>query len=439
MGDRPLLARSDGPRYVPQGVLDTAHQVEFEAAVNAAMRSPAVQAARRDVVEMYRTDPQARTTAGAATLERAADSIAVAAAQTVVGDDPARPQFAWVVNAAHRWHGVDVPGSGYGIDNPDNVHRHAAVDGTSSYVVRSRLPDGARSQLSFVLYGELPGTGAVTKEGAPVLGFLTGDRMRIGADGAFTVTISPAPGDDRTDHIRTAGAARLLIVRDSLDDWSTQTPCALTIERVTGPAEAPPRTAAEVADHTAELLRRIGRYWLDYDNAYIYAKPANTVQPPPGLRASGFGFATSGHFALPAGQALVVTLDAVGARYLGFEITDPWGVTREYVQRTGSLNQSQAQHNPDGTITYVIAAADPGVTNWLDTGGIDAGMFAIRWQSVPAGTDVGGAVRAVDLLPVADVPAVLGARATTTADGRRAQLDRRAADYARRLGGPTLR
>lgn len=30
-------------------------------------------------------------------------------------------------------------------------------------------------------------------------------------------------------------------------------------------------------------------------------------------------------------------------------------------------------------------------------------------------------------------------QATTTADGRRAQLDRRAADYARRMDGPTLR
>ncbi|MCA1004641.1 DUF1214 domain-containing protein [Rhodococcus hoagii] len=442
MSDRPLFAVAGLPSNAPGGVLDTAQQIVFETAVNEVVALPAVQAARRDVVEMYRADPQGRTAAGAATLEAAADAITVAAAQMIVNDDPSRPQFSWEANAAHQWHALDVPASGYGIDNPDNVHRHAAVDGASTYVVHGRMPAGSPSQLSFVLYGEIPGTGAVTREGAPILGFLTSDRMHIEPDGSFTITVSPEPADGGANHIRTAAGARLLIARDSLDDWSAQTPSELSIERIAGPPLDAPRSTEDLADRTADLLRRVGRYWLDYDNAFVYAKPANTVQPPPGLRASGFGFATSGHFALGPGQALVVTLDPVGAKYLGFELTDPWGVAREYVRRTGSLNQAQAEPNPDGTITYVVAAEDPGTANWLDTDGIDAGLFAIRWQSVPAGADVSGAVGAVDLVAVVDLPTELAARGAlvgaVTPTQRSARLDRRVMDYLQRLSSPPI-
>jgi hypothetical protein len=77
------------------------------------------------------------------------------------------------------------------------------------------------------------------------------------------------------------------------------------------------------------------------------------------------GFVSSGHFQLGNNEALVVTLDRLRADYLGFQLSDPWGVAPEYGSRNGSrngsLNRSQAKANPDGTYIYVIAADDPGV------------------------------------------------------------------------------
>jgi len=35
--------------------------------------------------------------------------------------------------------------------------------------------------------------------------------------------------------------------------------------------------------------------------------------------------------------------------------------------------------------TYVIAHQDPGVHNWLDTGGLEHTIFGQRWQSFPGG------------------------------------------------------
>ncbi len=48
-----------------------------------------------------------------------------------------------MVTAPHCWHGFEVHRSGYGIDNPDNVYRHTAVDGQSSFVIHGRMPNGA--------------------------------------------------------------------------------------------------------------------------------------------------------------------------------------------------------------------------------------------------------------------------------------------------------
>ncbi|MFC9518695.1 hypothetical protein ACFTSD_23420 [Nocardiaceae bacterium NPDC056970] len=427
---------SDGEcAFAPGGALDSRAQLDFEKTVAAVAAHPLVRAAKTDVASMYRADRQGTTRAGQVTLDEAVDSIALAATQTVVTDDPTDPRFSWMVTAPHCWHGFEVNRSGYGIDNPDNVYRHTAVDGQSSFVIHGRMPERRPAQLSFVLYGELPGTGAVTKEGAPVSGSLTSDRMQIEPDGSFTITVGPEPADGRPNHIRTTASARLLIARDSLNNWAEEQPSHLEIERTAGPAAQAPRTPEQLATQTADLLRTIGRYWLDWDNTYIYSKAANDVQTP-AVRGSGFGFATSGHFALGPNQALVVTLDPVGARYLGFQLTDPWGVAREYVDRAGSLNQAQTRPNADGTITYVISTEDPGTWNWLDTNGIDGGMYAIRWQSAPADVDVSRTVRSARLVDIADLDSALPAATTRVTPAQRAaQLDERAADYTQRLLG----
>lgn len=425
-----------------QGALDTSAQIRFEKHVRRIANTSEVRAARRDVIQMYRDDPQGRTAAGQATLEDATAAITESAVQMSVHNTHF-PALMWSASAAHSWHGIDVPASGYGIDNPDNVHRHAMIDGGETYVIRGRLPRIGPAQQSFVIYEQIPGSGAGTHEGAPVVGSLTSDTMEIAEDGTFTVTTGPGDVDGRANHIVTTPGSRFLIARDALSDWSSQLPARLDIERTSGggleqpPVGAPtgewPGSPAEQAVAAAALLRKIGRFWLDWDNERIFTRAVNSVTSPQGLRSSGFGCATSGHFALRPGQALVITLDRAGAGYLGFQVADPWGVGREYTRRSGSLNQGQARSNSDGTYTYVIAAADPGSANWLDTGGIDSGIFAIRWQSLPPHADISDLVRSVDLVDSATIGSVKHPPNTVDAATRQRMLDRRISDYTRRL------
>ena len=59
--------------------------------------------------------------------------------------------------------------------------------------------------------------------------------------------------------------------------------------------------------------------------------------------------------------------------------------TLEYVHRRSSLNSAQIAYEPDGSYTVVVAHRDPGVVNWLDTGGHRFGT--IFWRYLLPETD----------------------------------------------------
>ena len=53
--------------------------------------------------------------------------------------------------------------------------------------------------------------------------------------------------------------------------------------------------------------------------------------------------------------------------------------TLDYRSRRTALNQAQIQPEADGTYRIVLSAQDPGVPNWLDTGGHRRGTIFWRF------------------------------------------------------------
>jgi hypothetical protein len=92
------------------------------------------------------------------------------------------------------------------------------------------------------------------------------------------------------------------------------------------------------------------------------------------------GVLAMGRFELNYDEALVVTLNPLGAEYLGIVLTNPWLRTLSYDHRITSLNNLSARPNADGSFTFVIASRDPGVQNWLDTCGLRSGIILARWE-----------------------------------------------------------
>jgi hypothetical protein len=88
-----------------------------------------------------------------------------------------------------------------------------------------------------------------------------------------------------------------------------------------------------------------------------------------------------GRFVLGDGEALVVTVHDPpnGFLYWGLTTATAWMESLDYRYTTTNLNNRTAQRSPDGDWRLVIAPSDPGVPNWLDTGGRREGYMIVRW------------------------------------------------------------
>ncbi|WP_235736555.1 hypothetical protein [Nocardioides alcanivorans] len=182
--------------------LGTPEQLAAEAKLLELLRRPELVAVTEQIRDLYLADPvNGGSPAGRATADEAAGSLVAAAVGHAFVSDPARPFFHWGACAPHRWHGMDVPGSGYGIDNPDNVHRRAAIDGVSTYRIRARVPERPAAQFSFICYGGDEGVLPVTREGASIADVLLSSQIEADADGWFEVTVGPEPVAGATHHL----------------------------------------------------------------------------------------------------------------------------------------------------------------------------------------------------------------------------------------------
>ena len=255
--------------------------------------------------------------------------------------------------------------------------------------------------------------------------------MAIAADGSFTITVDSEPVAGRANHLAVPPAGVFMVnVRQLLTDWGRQRPIALAVERLDPVLPAPPRDVARFAARAAIILDRIAPYWLDYDNRFIFASPANQIRPVR-VRPGGRGWSTSGHYALADDEALVITADARGAASLGVQIADPWGVAYDYDRRTSSLNNHQARPDRDGALLLILSARAPGVANRLYSGRHASGMLILPWHALPAGASPAGAIRNVRVATLAEL--VPADQPRMTPAQRRAQRTERARQYAVRM------
>lgn len=420
-------------------ILAKPQQRDREALALRIYQRPELQDQLRIAKGQFAASPLAQNPDARSTIDRASEALAISAAYYAANSDAARPFIFWGTNAAHSWMGLDVPSSGYGLDAPDNIYRSATIDGSGKYVVRGTVHGQAPAQETFVVYRGLPGVpGSMNSEGhMDELAGISSDAMATDAEGNFSFTVDADPANGRVNHLQVPRDLKgmMLVVRDSLADWSRELPYELTIERIDAPEPMPaPHSEKDMIDTAVNALSFNVPFWLNWFENYVHKKPLNDV-PTPWKRVQGWGMTQQGRFSLNEGEGWVITLDPRGAKFFDFQISDPWTKAVEYVSRTGSFNASQAAPNPDGTITLVAAPVDPGVHNWLDTSGLKSGTFQVRWQGLPASVTSGeGAVRKVEVVPLADLASHLpeGTRMVDKA-GRAAQLAEREKTYANRL------
>ena len=254
-----------------------------------------------------------------------------------------------------------------GLDNPDTLYFGTRVQAGREYLVTGTR--GTTTDLSFQLLG-----GEYTDDNVPDSETAFDDRqLDIGANGDYEWRFTPA-------------ANAQLVIREVYNDWSAQRG-KVAIARVDTAGTAPPPLTNELIEKRfavagKQLVQRI-KTWLQFPQWFYMNIPVNTMVAPrltPGGLATQYS--SAGHFELTPDQALVITLPATDAPYLGFQLGSLWYVSLDYINHQTSLNGTQAQVDADGKIRIVVADRNPGVTNWVETLGHRKGFLQFRWQRV---------------------------------------------------------
>lgn len=288
-----------------------------------------------------------------------------------------------------------------GLFNPDNAYQMALLEPGASYRISG--PRGSHLQLYLQILDDPTVTALGQSRGAfdvNALGIEAGEDFGLYLGGA-----------ERDEHwLPLASDAKALIVRMTFADWERKTPSALRIERLDGAVPPAADGAASRLDRAAAPLDGAVRLWLGSFakrmESGTRANQMNPLRPTPGGLAGQYS--SSGRFELADDEALVITVSRSPVQYQGIQLGDPWFVSPDWARGQVSLNHAQARTDADGKLRFVVSRRDPGVQNWLDTGGLSRGYVFMRWQGATSKlTDVHGpSARRVKL---AELPGALPA------------------------------
>jgi hypothetical protein len=340
--------------------------------------------------------------------------------------DPERPAVITISRVPHKLGSLAIPGSRWGIDNPDSVYRVIPIDGAAKYVIRGRIPNPRLTENYFTLWTDKMATVDV----------LDGKSLHVDSQGRFEIPVDSDEKGDRPDHVRSSPAAKEFYIRDVIMDWGRERINELSIERLGGAPERPERTLDERVDAAIAMLK------LNIDNTMRWNrqaldKPANAFDFKIDRDTDGAlrnQIYVMGHFLLRDDEALIVDVGLGGADYFLAPITNQWGTTNDIQHRTASLNLNQSVRNDDGTLTYVVSRHDPGVHNWLDPCDMPEGILTLRWAEFASGRPGDGFGARGRVVKLGALKSALPAGTRRIASSERAQqLATRAASYAWRV------
>ncbi len=273
------------------------------------------------------------------------------------------------------FHRYEEPWVQWGGPNPDNVYTRAAIDPAATYRVSGNV-EGVRAAIFSLVDGDMHlGRFGVFSE-------CTLDDLVVEPDGTVEIVISP----DRHDRnwMESHGDARMLLVRQYLCDWEHDRAATLTIERIDtrGTPPAPPavQTFTDALDRAATWVERSIAFWCTYVERARETLPHNAVAPPSTPRGGAPTIAYgAGWWDLGADEALLVTTDVPDADYWGWTVHHRYRLdSGDFAARSTSLNLAQTFVDDDARIRFVVAHADPGVPNWIDTEARPEGMLVYR-------------------------------------------------------------
>jgi len=344
-------------------------QMELEAVE--LLKDPVVQAAKEQAGIYLRRYTGSDTPRAA--FEAALERVTYCGILTSINADPKRPRIHAQVIPEHDLRGVTIMDSSSAISNPDTVYRFIPIDGDSHYVIHGQVSKHRPIETNYTL----------ASYSMTTLGNINGRDLEVDADGRFAITIGPEPANGRKNHLRTRHDAWQMWIRDTYGDWEKERPSRLSVER-TDPVTTPPLSRAAkvsmVGNYTNYIIRSMP-FAVMQGSLNTFASPeilGGAVGEGGFLVTMAY---SNSRFRLAGDEALVLDVTIGDAEYLVVPATNVWGSVDGDGRTMGALNNFQSDKNPDGSFTFVVSDQDPGVANWVDTGGLAEGTVFLRWAA----------------------------------------------------------
>ncbi len=361
----------------PDNPIDTPEQREHELLALEFFNSPRLQQVRAEVRE-YWLDLAKPGADMRACFERAFEEVMFGAVIWALNQDPLYPKVITISRLAHETEGVAIPGSRWGIDNPDSVYRVIPVSGEESYMIGGRVAEQRLVENYFTLWDKDMRT----------VGLLSGKELVVDEHGYFEITVDSSAADGRANHIQTDGSAHEFYIRDVICDWAGDRVNELSIERLGESPKRPQRSQEELIALAAEYMHTWAASTHRWNNQALLKEPNDFSfvidREDDGAQVGQIYI--MGYFRLPdAEHVIVLDVDMGGAEYFIAPITNIWGTTNNITDRNGCLNIHQSLANADGSYTFVLSMTDPGVHNWLDPNDMYEGILTLRWAEFEGG------------------------------------------------------
>jgi hypothetical protein len=296
--------------------------------------------------------------------------------------DPDHPRFASIVSPARKLQG----------DNPDAIYHYARIRGNRSYRVTGTMGDECYT--SFTVHGAAADGGLA----GPLLADLNDRAFRVDDDGRYEVVFSPErPELPQCDWVELHPDAHCLLVRSYFQrETSVQNDpdvaVRIDIRCLDDVGPPPPLSDSVLADRMSAGIALIRQATLgqalpgNAPKVPFVSDVPNDVATPYSFRDSGLpvpGAAdivySMGSWDLAPDQALVMSGTLPKGVFANVMLWNKHMQTLEYRDRTSSLNGAQLVMGEGGRYRIVICEKDPGVTNWLDTGGHSQGTIFWRF------------------------------------------------------------
>jgi len=264
-----------------------------------------------------------------------------------------------------------------GGDNPDNLYLNAAIDGRREYRIR-----GTRGTVHYLSFGTRANRLAV--DGTMIeTGNLATTELKTEADGSFEVILSTERKGK--NWVRMTEQSNVVLVRQTFLDRKSEEPATLTIECLNGPAQPAPLTA-DVLDRrlmsVARFVNGTARTFADW--VKLFKQQPNELPSRDQAMFQKVGGDPSihyvhGYWQLAPDEALVIDTEVPRCTFWNIQLDNYWMESMDYRYLPAHVNAHTARRNADGTVRIVVAHADPGLPNFLDTAGHREGSMLLRW------------------------------------------------------------